>query len=540
MSLIKIMAFNGMTPRTDARLLDNNMAQSSVNAKLQNGTVRPYKATSQVAALSKTGTIKSIYRFGESQTSDANYWFHWTGDVNVVKGPLSDDTYERTYFTGDGAPKMTTNAIATVGGTNYPMNSYTLGLPSPIDAPTCAVTGEGTGNAESRVYTYTYVSALGEEGPPSAASNTVNVLFGQTVTLSNLSVAPTGNYNVTTKRIYRAVTGTGGTDYLFVAEIPVANTTYVDTVQAAALGEVLPSKDWIAPPTDMAGLTMMANGIMAGFSGKDVCFSVPFAPHAWPIAYRLQTDFPIVGIGAFGSSLFVGTTGFPYIITGVDPEAMTMSKIPERQACVSKRSIVEMGNGVLYASPDGVCLVDGSGVQLITRSILTRDDWQAYNPSSIMATQLDGRYFAFFDTGTRQGCLVLDFTGDGAMVWESDVYATAAYNDVKTDSLYLAIGSNVKKWDSGTTNLTYTWRSKIFVLPKPENMGAAQVLSASYPVTLKVYADGSLIHTATVASAYPVRLPSGFKSREWELELTGTAPVNTLLMATTAKELTLA
>lgn len=537
MSLIKITAFNGMAPRVDPRLIDANNAQLSVNAKLQAGVLESYKQVSQVAALSKPGTIRSIYRFGEDVVGDANYWFHWTADVNVVKGPISDDVYERTYFTGDGVPKMTTNAIALLGGTNYPMNSYTLGVPSPANAPVASIVGAGTGVAESRVYVYTYVSALGEEGPPSPVSNTVSVQTGQSVSLTGLSVGPVGSYNIATKRIYRAVAGTGGTDYLFVAEIPLANTTYSDTTLAASLGEPLPSLDWLAPPTNMAGLTMMANGIMAGFSGKDLCFSVPFVPHAWPLAYRLQSDFPIVGIGAFGASLFVGTSGYPYVITGIDPENMTMSRGEERQACVSKRSIVEMGTGVLYASPDGVCLVDGAGIRVITKGIFSRDDWQKYNPSSIVATHLDGRYFAFFDTGTRQGLLVLDLAGDGATVWESDQYATAAFNDIKTDSLYLAIGSNVKKWDGGASNLTYTWKSKIFVLPRPENMAVAQVFAESYPVTMKVYADGTLKHTQTVTNDRPFKLPSGYKAREYELEVSGTARINNIFLAGTTKEL---
>lgn len=540
MALIKITAFNGTTPRTDSRLLDDNMAQVSINAKLQNGTLKPYKSTSQAATLSKSGVIKSIYRFGEAVVGDANYWFHWTTDVNVVKGPISEDPYERTYFTGDGVPKMTTNAIALSGGTNYPMNSYTLGLPSPSLAPSVSVTGTadpGDTTDEARVYVYTYVTPLGEEGPPSGPSGTVNVRTGQSVVVSNMSVAPSGAYNVGTKRIYRAVTGTSGTDYLFVAEIPVAQTSYTDSVEPASLGEPLPSLDWLAPPTTMQGLTMMANGIMAGFTGKDLCFSVPFIPHAWPLAYRLQTDFPVVGIGAFGASLFVGTTGFPYIITGIDPENMTMTKAEERQACVSKRSIVEMGSGVLYASPDGICLADGAGVRVITKGILTRDDWQAYKPESITASNMDGRYFAFFDTGTRQGLLVLDMTGDGATLWESDVYGTAIYNDIRTDSLYIAVSNTVRKWDSGASNLTYTWKSKTFVLPRPSNLSALQVLADGYPVTVKVYGDKTLRHTATVTSEQPVRLPAGYIARDYELEVSGASTVSAVLAANGIAEL---
>lgn len=537
MSVIKITAFNGMTPRTDPRLLEGNMAQLATNAKLQNGSIKPYKQASQVAALEKLGTIQSIYRFGQNVVGDANYWFHWTTDVNVVKGPVAADDFERTYWTGDGVPKMTTNAIALLGGTNYPMNSYTLGLPAPASVPTASLSGTGTGVPESRVYAYTYVSALGEEGPPSPVSEIISVQTGQSVILSGMSVAPGGSYNVTSKRIYRSVAGSGGSDYLFVAEIPVANTTYTDSILAADLGEVIPSKDWIQPPSTMSGLTLMANGILAGFDKNDVCFSEPFVPHAWPSAYRLQTDYPIVGIGAFGASLFVGTTGYPYIINGVDPMGMTMTKGEFRQACVSKRSVVEMGNGVLYASPDGICAVDGSGVNVVTKAIMTRDDWQAYKPESIIAANLDGRYFAFFNTGTRQGCLVLDLTGDGAQLWESSVYTTATYNDIRTDSLYIVDGSNVKKWDGSNTSLTYSWKSKIFLAPRPENMGVGQVFAEAYPVTFKLYADGVLKHTQTVANDKAFKLPSGYKAKEFEVVVEGTTTINSIYIASTAAEL---
>jgi hypothetical protein len=215
-----------------------------------------------------------------------------------------------------------------------------------------------------------------------------------------------------------------------------------------------------------------------------------------------------------------------------------MVKSSSRQACVSKRSIVDMGGGVFYASPDGICLADGTGVRVLTQSLLTRDEWQAYKPESINATQIDGRYFAFYDTGTVQGALILDMTGDGAQLWNSNVYHTAAFNDVKTDSLYLASSGSVQKWDSGATLLSYQWKSKIFQLAKPENMGVGQVFADAYPVTMKVYADSVLVHTETVANDRPFRLPSGFRAREWQLELIGTSEVSSAFLAGSAMELT--
>ena len=43
----------------------------------------------------------------------------------------------------------------------------------------------------------------------------------------------------------------------------------------------------------------LPNGMMVGFSGNNICFCEPFFPHAWPIRYRLTTNFDIVSLGAF-------------------------------------------------------------------------------------------------------------------------------------------------------------------------------------------------------------------------------------------------
>jgi len=540
MTILSVNTFSGLRPRVNARLLPESAATTSLNAKLQTGTLAPYRDVSQVATLSKPGVIKSLYKFGEENTTEDNYWFHWTQEVSVVKGPLSDDPYERTYYTGDGLPKVTTNAIALTGGTNYPMNSYTLGIPFPLNSANLAVVGvapEGESTPETRVYTYTYVSELGEEGSSADPSVLIDVLPGQSVQLSNMSTAPLGSYNITAKRIYRSVLGTAGTAFLFVAEIPVATVVYTDAIDAANLGEPLATQTWVPPPTDMFGLTLMANGILVGFSGKDICFSEPFVPHAYPIEYRLQTDYPIVGGAAFGNSLFVGTTGIPYILTGVDPANMNMVKGQFRQSCVSRRSIVEMDMGVLYASPDGICLVDGAGIRLVTQALMTKDNWLAYKPESIHATQIDGRYFAFYDTGVKQGCLVLDLSGDSGGLWESDVHYTAAYNDIRSDSLYLANAGSVQKWDSASSFLNYIWKSKEFVVSKPENFSSAQVLADAYPVTLLIYADKTLIHTQTVTSTRPFRLPSGFKSRVWQFEARGNSEVFHILLSSATSEL---
>lgn len=538
---ITLKGFAGKAPRVDPLLLPDNAAQTATNTKLWRGTVQPFRNYSTIVGQTKSGTIKSVYRFGKS-APETQYWFHWTTDVNVARGPVAGDTSEKTYFTGDGLPKVTDNARALLGGgTAYPLNSYTLGTPKPEGPPIATPPGtpaSGSDTAESRVYIYTYVSEWGEEGKPSAASGIVAAKVGDTIALTGLSVAPTGSYNMAngTKRIYRAATGNESTAYRFVAEIPVAQTSYNDAVATTSLGETLSSLYYDVPPTAMAGMMALPNASLVGFSGNEVCFSEPGLPHAWPAKYRMTTETDIVGLGSFGTTLVVLTTSVPYIATGVDPASMSMQKMELQQACVSKRSIVNTGDTVLYASPDGLVAVGTSGASVVTQSIFTRDDWQALNPSSISAYFHDGRYIAFYDTGSITGGFVID--PGQKQFYDLGFYATAGFNDLMNDALYLMVGANIVKFEGNTSNLTFTWKSKKFMLPKHVNFSAAMVQANSYSnLTAKFYADGVLKHTQTVTNANPFRLPAGFLSKTWEFELSGTDAVSEMHIATSVAEL---
>lgn len=210
-------------------MLQPNQAQVSSNTRLWTGALEalPDKSTTKTGLSALT---KSIYRFGQDTPGDTNYWFAWNGDVHVVKGPIAGDTTERTYFTGDGYPKVTDNSIA-LASTPYPAAAYKLGVLAPTMAPFTAVNNEGdtTETLETRAYVYTYVTAWGEEGQPSDPTLVDLYPASQTVTLT-FGTVPTGNYNLATIRIYRTAVGTSGTNYYFVDEVPVASAAYTDAV----------------------------------------------------------------------------------------------------------------------------------------------------------------------------------------------------------------------------------------------------------------------------------------------------------------------
>ena len=533
-----VRQFKGIAPRAEPRLLQENQAQVALNCKLWHGSLRPLLANLLVGSLSKPGTIKTIRRFGHATPSDTQYWFHWAADVDVCRGQIFGDVQERTYYTDGTLPKVTNGTLAlSGGGTNYPNVSYTLGIPAPAAAVTAAVTGTGTGIAETRIYIYTLVSAWGEEGKPSPATaqSQVDVYPGQTVNLSGLSGAPTGAYNIVSKRIYRSVTGSFGSGYLFVAEIAVSTTSYSDAVATENLGEQLPSLTYSMPPATLKGLVSLPNGMMAGFDGKDVYFCEPYKPHAWPLAYVMTVDYDVVALGVTDTTLVVLTKGFPYLMQGTHPSNISMVKAEIPQACVAKRSVKFLSGSVVYASPDGMFAI-GNGTINLTEHIFTNNEWRAFfKPDSIHGYVYDDKYIGFYDTGAVQGGFIIDpRRGDFTML---DWYATAGYYDPQRDALFLVVGGVLVKFDEGATNMTAAWRSKVFYSPKPINLGVIRVEAASYPVSVQVFADGVSKGTFSITSAMAQRLPAGYMAKTWEFSISTAVEVYSVAFAESVTEL---
>jgi hypothetical protein len=388
------------------------------------------------------------------------------------------------------------------------------------------------GVKETRVYVFTWVNkeaGLETESAPSPASASVDVYADQGVTISGFPAVPTG-YAATHQRVYRSVDGT----YLFTEEIPIATTSVDDDTEADDLGEELPSLDWSMPPAGLKGLVNLPNGIMAGFVGRDIYFSVPYRPYAWPEIYIQTVDFPIVGLGVLDTTLVVLTRGTPYFVQGSHPDSMVVVKTDIEQACVSKRSIVSIAGSVVYASPDGLVSVAPGGSKILTDSLMTRDQWQTmFAPHTIHAFEHDLKYFAFYASGSEQGGFILDFASGSLTV--HDIYAACGFSELSTDKLFVANGTAVTRWNGGTAK-TFVWRSKIRTFPHYIGFSSAQVEAESFPLTVRIYADGVLVHTQSVTERWPFRLPAK-GGRDWEVEIESTPEVFNFVVAQSMEEM---
>ena len=540
-----IRKFGGTAPRITPKLLPDNFAQSAANCILTAGSLRPLLKPTIVEAQTKVGTIQDIHRFGQDGLVDTSYWFQWAFDCDCVRGQVYGDVAERTYYTGSGlaTPMVTDNSIALTGGTQYPMNAYILGVPTPTVIPGLTVSGTATFTtniAETKVYVYTYVNAYGDEGSCSQPSLMVNVQLGQTVT-GTLPIAPVGNYNLTggSVNIYRSIAGVSGSAYLFVMTVAITANTFVDTYTDTQISSngVMTSLGNVPPKATLLGLLNMPNGMMAGFdsegTGRDIYFCTPYMPYAWPIANNYTVDYRVVGLGCFDSTLVVLTQGSPYVIYGTDPSTMVQAKADSEAACVSKRSITQVDGGVIYASTDGLYLASASGFKNLTKNLFTKLEWAAIVPSSMNGFAADGYFLGFYNNGTSQGFMLDLITGDYMPLnW----FATAGYYEAKFATLYLVVGTNIVRFNQGTA-MTFTWHSKEFYSPHAISISTSRVEASVYPVIASVYADGSLFYTVSVTSADTFRLPGGLLANTWSIAVTSTSEVFSIGMAQSGMEL---
>ena len=664
MTAVKITNFVGIAPKISPELLPDNAAQVAYNTKLDSGDLVPYKESTRIGDTYRRAGVRTLYTLHDEQGNPV--WLSWGTDVDIVEASNEIDDEQRFYYTGDGAPKVSTYKLATSGSAPYPHDYYDLGLPLPFTRLTATAasspsartsskardsgnyatlttqsphglrtgntisvfgmptatssvatfnvtntkvtviddytisyyspgevvgsTGDtsGTvslaGNTFSRTYVYTWFTPWEEESIPSDPSDSIYLKEGQTVTVSNLpQAAPVGKTYVRGMRVYRTVNSSSSAAYMLLAtlwfpvrvvacqrksnrvyvitDIPhfliagdrfcitgstnaafntangevetvVDKTTFVfrsdgadieldttsggylyhncapltsdtprfwglngydfiDDYDVDTLSTQLDSEGHDAPPEGLQGLTLYTQGIYVGFVGNQVFFSDKDKPYSWPAEYALTLDANIVGLCTSGIYLVVLTDDSPYVVSGSNPKTMSYMKIDFPYPCLSKKSIVQMGYGVAYATHGGIALYNPSaGASKLTQYVHSYDTWQAaLDPTTIVAVYHEDKYIASHSTGAF--CFDKDpdssysrMTGKGNQLGGTMVSLSlamkAGYVDQKSGYLYYVTDDYgfVYKWDDRKQlPMTQEWKSKVIVTKDYMNLGAARVIA---------------------------------------------------------------
>lgn len=466
---IKLEMFQGLIPRVSPRLLPSMAATEAKNTKLLNGEVRGFRALREIADFSAGSVtpVRKVFRVVDNAGVNPDAWLTFDSrDVDVVRSPIINDQYDRYYWAGDGRPRMNPYSRVYAGST-----PYYLGVPTPVNA--LSITPPA-GTDETRAYVYTFVSAYGEEGPPSPP--TVTSGNAGTWALSNFdtTVPDAASRNITHIKIYRTVSGGTSTSFFFVAQVALGTTSYNDVIATStvAANNLLESTEWVEPPTDLEGFVAMPNGYLVGWVGRRLVFSEPYRPHAWPAAYELSTEFPIVGLVVWGSTLVIGTKSQPYFGQGVSPLAFTMQKLDSVEPCLSRRGMVATTAGAFYPSVSGLVLANSSGAKVVTQDILTKEEWETFNPSAIYAAQLGLQYIAYNSSTTG---FVYNPTEPQAKFIELEGFADVEGIDTDRYSGNVLVLANNHAWEwdpTGSERLSWRWQSKLIQTPTPLNFGA--------------------------------------------------------------------
>lgn len=574
---IRIAPFLGMSPRVAERLLPDGAAVDATNLVLTSGEIRPIKRPLLVETPAGSGPWLAVYR---AEYGGAEEWLAWAVDVDVARVPLSSDVEARYCWTGDNEPRM-----AVFSG--LPSTFYSLGVPAPKAAPSVGHSG-GTGSAVSRVYGYTFFTALGEESAMSPASTltagkvdgtwaitgmdafpvssgTVSgvhsagfttftmaasanhwlrageevTIAGDDLVVTEAATASTfkvpGDYSAATtwarvapwntsgmkRRLYRSA----GTNATYQMVTDNAGTSYNDTLtDAQILGDELISASWVLPPVDLSGIIALPNGCMCGFSGNQLCYSEPYQAHAWPVANQFGTDFEIVGIAAYGTTVVAATAGAPTVFNGNDPSTVTPDKIDVVWPCLSKRSVIAVGDGVSYATAYGLAYVGAKGFEIMTQPMFSKVEWAPLNPASMVGAVSEGRIFMRWSgTDGSAGIMVFSGADQVGLTLLSNV-PDELYSDPRNGKLYMVDSGGIYQYDADTGDrLSYSWRSKEYYLPKPGNYGAARVDFVSEQSQLDYDAAQAAYVAAVAANA---ALVSAYKGSG----ALGGASINALLL----------
>lgn len=598
MSVIKMQAFSGMLPAVDDRLLPENAAAYSRDAYLNSGTLIGWRAPKLLFNL-LASTTRYAYRIpvdnARTGIADTSYWLEFDDkDTNVVRTPVIDDSFERFYYASPSVrPKYNTKARIAAG-----LSPWFLGVPAPTDAPGVSPSGgSGAGIAAARSYVYTYVTAYGEESAPSPPL-VQNGYLDDTweVTLTSPVANDMGvDRNIETINIYRTVTGTNGVASFFLVDtVSNVTTSYNDSLtdETVAQNVELPSATWGEPPSDLKGISLGANGMIAGFKENEVWFCEPFRPHAWPSVYVLTTEFPIVGIGVCGQSFIVITTGYPVVLTGPQPDSITASVVHKSEPCTSRGSIVSTGAAVFYTSPNGLQAVTPYGtISNTTEKWFQRDQWQQLPLLSVRAVHSGPDYFAlgavYVDPATaadNSSQATTGFTIQSPQTTSEQVSAppgagivNPAFGWLSSDAavfnmmmdFWTAVPLVIKDQkvyyydfaDTAPTITPYVWKSRIYQEQAKKNYEAmrlwfnvppgttpqnatrtitptiATLASDMYGI-VRVYADGVLVTTREIrTSGELLRINSGFKADFWQWEIEGRVAILNMQVATNVKEL---
>jgi hypothetical protein len=436
--------------------LGPNEWQALENVVVRNGTLTPLAdfGTAVTTGLTPATTYKAIYKLNATWfgSTTRRWWNNW------------QDAYLIWADEAGGASQISNGTTTTA-----------LGPARPATAPSAATSGAGVISG-SITYVVTYVDGLGQESGPSPVSGTVTAT-NNTIALTSI---PTSGTLI--RKLYRTVAGT----YLRVATMNATDTTYSDNADNTTLSDPLLTSNGNPAPA-LSGLAIAPHiARVWGWTQNKLYYSNTGAPWSWSLSY-ISIPENIVAAAPSPQGLLVLTAARPYLILGSSDSTFALKNVNNTYGCSASFSLTQTDRGLVWWSPAGLVLYDGSSFELLTEPYMTPAQVAAISTTNMIGVFSQGYFHLFHSTGSltfdmRQGQPTMQTTTqtiDGAFVDHDGTF-------------YCSTGQAVKQWAQGS-NLTMRVRTMMFGGPDQYNPDPIRRVAAftAGTVTPQFYQSGN-------------------------------------------------
>lgn len=431
---------------------DNLLIDTNKKPFTRPGSVIRDVTAYQIPSGNKRISYMAIHRNQLLEQSERNIYWEASSVYNTLVGPTGNPAFSagavtdnmssafwnnHTLFVSDNF----CNPIKVFRATNStgPLTLIQAGLPVLASMPALASAG---GSGSNYIYAFHYFYTYNAEGVTFNMSGTtvtaqiLNVAAPDqdTITITGIPVlanSTTGNYDTANIFVKIFRTQANGTTLNYIGQVTNGTTTYIDTAADSAIVNAAPIYttgnilDNDAPPpakfvcqsndTTFYGYVMeggVAQPNRIRQSNKGTMDSCPTS---------FTDDFPeeIVGLNSIQSTLIVFCTDSVYRVDGIFDQqgngGMAHLKINDTFGAVSNDAIVQVDNGIVFASRQGWCYCDGYNVTRIALHLDTtypqlvansaREMWGAYDRNNQRVWFAAQKNSASLDNDT---CYVLD------------------------------------------------------------------------------------------------------------------------------------
>lgn len=528
-------SFRGIRPRNMDDTLENNFASYASNCVLYDGAIRPLRVPEYVGQAVNTDghPIQSGLRK-----------FHKAGDVlvgfeenvTIAPDPLERGGVDSFLFVRDEKLYRTSPSwILDHQG------AVEVGVCTPTEAPTVSITGikctptydvkmEGCiedimtldcqDNKSVISFLYTYVTACYEESAPSYPSEVVTIQTDDQVMVYAGGTPPA---NAVARRWYVAIPTANTTTWFLVAETPIEQVILQHCHTTFSFNDILQTEDYNAPPSCIAGVSIIGDSTTVVWQNRDIWFSEPNQPHAYPARHRQTIDDNIVAIIGFADQgvqhgeQYTGvilTDGNPYLMRGALPEEVQITKLNRDAPCINPHGVMAFEGNVFYTSHDGMYRITDASVYNITTEWFTLAEWEKLHPADMRIGYYNDRILAF--TSKADG-IMFKYTRENNQHQFDCVYLTAWYEAVQYQrggELYVVGGSgDVYTWEKGHTRFSATWRSKLFTQSGLWKPTSAKVIADVHDFALGEARDAYYLMTHEQADQAPYYCVNTFLAR---------------------------